>query len=412
MKSFAPGYYDTFMKANGDEPDPGIKCLLQHPVKIHRLNIPLKMDDGSISLVKFTRYVYTEYLGPALGPLYISEGIADEELLLHSFENTIANAMLGIPFSGAAGCLDINCRSLSPGETERLGRGLVFMNHLNMGSDIDIYYPSKNISPELMDFINNTHNIIKSRHGLPVALGGNYSKFNRREFEELSLNEILKKVISASECSRKIKNGKTLSFVLASTGEREFRIAKILEEKYNARLSAITAYDDFFLLNQHKTSEFYQELLKSGKKLLDLPDEKFMNTEETFKFNADILIIDNCDIFSAIDHNRALFTLIIETTKSNFNFKLDKLFHAKSVIYIPAIIFSLWESAYYALELLNCRNFCYISNNQVLVERYLMLLNKAFSRLSMSSEIPFRIELLKMALNNLQQAIFRKGILP
>ena len=407
MKKHAPQYFDKFIKSNGKNLDSGIHCLLQAPARILKSNIPLKMDDGTISLVQFTRYIYTDYLGPGLGPLYISEDITDEFLLLDSFENTIKNSLMGLPFGGASGCLRINPKNLTPGEIERLARGLVFMNHQNMGPEIDVYYLVDEKYSGMMNYINSTYNIVKGKHGMPVALGNVNSKFNRKEFQLLSLLEVIKKAISFSD----LKIDK-ISFVMGSTTKKDFMIAKILEDKYNAKLIAIKANNSFFLVNQHKNSQHYHELTKTGKQLIDLPEEKYMNTEETFKIKSDIMILDCGETFTTVEYNKSHFSLIFETCNTSQNFKLDKLFHAKSKLYIPAIVFSIWETAYCALKLLNCRNFCYISNNRLIIDRYLSLLNKPLTKIGNIDDLPFRVELLKLALNNLQEAIIQKGIMP
>jgi hypothetical protein len=64
------------------------------------------------------------------------------------------------------------------------------------------------------------------------------------------------------------------------------------------------------------------------------------------------------------------------------------------------------------MEILNCRNFCYLTNNQLLINRYLALLDKPIEYIKQKKEIKVREILFEKAAHTLENIIFQRGIMP
>jgi hypothetical protein len=251
-------YLNYFFNMRKDDIDPGVEEILSAPKCLYKLNIPLKTDLGSIKLVPFIRCIYNNFMGPGLGPLYFSSKITEKDLIVEAFENTIKNAILSLPFGGAAGAFLVNENSLSWGEKERLVRGMVFANFSNMGPTVDIYTPIKVQDKRIMGWINDTYTVIKGEPFWPVGLSGEsfyLEKFNATQFEYLSLKALMEKI-------KKLGNLDSLDFILASHTPQAFLLAKILEEDFSAKLLAIKSKGDFFIANPLNESGYYKELIK------------------------------------------------------------------------------------------------------------------------------------------------------
>ena len=151
--------------------------LLMTPSRELRVEIAIRMDDGSIGNFIGYRVQHDDSRGPFKGGLrYHPEVDVDE---VHSLASlmTWKTAVVGIPFGGGKGGIAVDPRKLSPRELERLTRHFVRQIHDFIGPDRDIPAPDVNTNAQVMGWFFDEYSKLRGFApgvvtGKPVKLHG------------------------------------------------------------------------------------------------------------------------------------------------------------------------------------------------------------------------------------------------
>jgi glutamate dehydrogenase/leucine dehydrogenase len=152
--------------------------LLRRPRRRINANIPVRMDDGSVEVFPSFRIQYNEARGPTKGGIRFHPGVEESEVDELAFLMTLKCAVVGIPFGGAKGGVQVDPADLSEGELERLSRAYVEEYHDVIGPHSDIPAPDVNTDGRIMAWMRDEYERIAGEQtpgvitGKPVALGG------------------------------------------------------------------------------------------------------------------------------------------------------------------------------------------------------------------------------------------------
>ena len=155
---------------------------LKHPKRILIVDIPVKMDDGSIRHFEGYRVHHNTSRGPGKGGVRYHQDVTLSEVMALAGWMTIKNAVIGLPFGGAKGGVRVDPRTLTRGELERLTRRYTSEIGVLIGPDKDIPTPDVNTNEQIMAWIMDTYSINQGRTvtgvvtGKPVALGGSLGR--------------------------------------------------------------------------------------------------------------------------------------------------------------------------------------------------------------------------------------------
>lgn len=133
--------------------DPATLKLLEKEQRTIHLNIPLKKDSGNLELINGYRVQYNSWLGPYKGGLRYHQNVDMGEVKGLAFLMMVKNALIDIPFGGAKGGLEIDPKTLSEKELERLTREFAKMLAPNIGPNLDVPAPDLNTNSKIMDWI-------------------------------------------------------------------------------------------------------------------------------------------------------------------------------------------------------------------------------------------------------------------
>ena len=153
-------------------------ALLRRPRRRINANIPVRMDDGSVEVFPSFRIQYNEARGPTKGGIRFHPGVEESEVDELAFLMTLKCAVVGIPFGGAKGGVQVDPTELSEGELERLSRAYVAEYHDVIGPHSDIPAPDVNTDGRIMAWMRDEYERIAGERtpgvitGKPVALGG------------------------------------------------------------------------------------------------------------------------------------------------------------------------------------------------------------------------------------------------
>ncbi|MDX1554435.1 MAG: Glu/Leu/Phe/Val dehydrogenase [Xanthomonadales bacterium] len=151
---------------------------LAQPKQTVQVNIPVRMDDGSLQFFQAWRVQFDDTRGPAKGGIRFHPDVSAEEVTALSFWMAIKCAVVDLPFGGAKGGVRVDPKALSRLELERLSRGYVRAFYDVIGPDRDIPAPDVNTNEIIMGWMADEYARIERRHvpaaltGKPLGLGG------------------------------------------------------------------------------------------------------------------------------------------------------------------------------------------------------------------------------------------------
>lgn len=152
--------------------------LLQQPKRRISINIPVRMDDGSIEVFPSFRIQYNTSRGPTKGGIRFHPNVNADEMAELAFLMMLKCAVVKIPFGGAKGGVQVDPSDLSEGELERLSRAYMTEYHQNLGPQTDIPAPDVNTDKEVMAWMLDEYERDAGKKapgvitGKPISLGG------------------------------------------------------------------------------------------------------------------------------------------------------------------------------------------------------------------------------------------------
>ena len=127
-----------------------LEHLLVTPSRELRVEVTIRRDDGSLGNYIGYRVQHDDSRGPFKGGLRYHPEVDPDEV--HSLASlmTWKTAVVGVPFGGAKGGIQVDPRTLSPREKERLTRAFVRQIHEFVGPEKDIPAPDVNTNAQVM----------------------------------------------------------------------------------------------------------------------------------------------------------------------------------------------------------------------------------------------------------------------
>ncbi|RJF71072.1 MULTISPECIES: Glu/Leu/Phe/Val family dehydrogenase [Deinococcus] len=161
-------------------------AYFKYPARTVSLNLPVRMDDGTVRVFKGYRCVHSTARGPSMGGLRLKAGLNAHECEVLAAIMTLKAAVADLPLGGAKGGIDVDPATLSPheleGVTRRYAAGLVEL----IGKQQDILAPDVGSDQQIMawtldaysEMVGETEN--GAVVGKPIPLGGSYGSKDAR----------------------------------------------------------------------------------------------------------------------------------------------------------------------------------------------------------------------------------------
>jgi len=162
--------------------DPGIHEMLGTPRRELRVSVPLRRDDGRISVVSGYRVQHNFSRGPAKGGLRFAPGVDLDEVRALAMWMTWKCALVDVPYGGAKGGVTIDPREHSQAELERVTRRYTSEILPIIGPTVDIPAPDVGTNEQTMAWIMDTYSAAVGYTvpgvvtGKPVSLGGSLGR--------------------------------------------------------------------------------------------------------------------------------------------------------------------------------------------------------------------------------------------
>ena len=191
-----------------------LAATLVHPKRILIVDVPIRLDDGSMAHFEGYRVQHDTARGPGKGGVRFHPAVTLAEVMALAAWMSIKNAAVNVPFGGAKGGVRVDPRRLSLAELERLTRRYTSEIGFMIGPDKDIPAPDVNTDEQIMAWMMDTYSMNEGRTatgvvtGKPLSLGGS---LGRREATGRGVfivaAEAAKKLNLALESSRCVVQG-------------------------------------------------------------------------------------------------------------------------------------------------------------------------------------------------------------
>ncbi len=128
-------------------------AILSQPQREIHVNIPLRMDDGSLKIFSGYRVQYNNTRGPYKGGTRYHLQVDLNEVKALAFWMVMKNALVDIPYGGSKGGIAVDPKTLSAGELERLTRAYTRAIAQDIGPYFDIPGPDVNTNETIMTWM-------------------------------------------------------------------------------------------------------------------------------------------------------------------------------------------------------------------------------------------------------------------
>ena len=155
---------------------------LTRPKRSLIVDVPIELDDGSVSHFEGYRVQHSLSRGPGKGGLRYHPDVTLEEVMALAAWMTVKNAAVNLPFGGAKGGIRVDPKQLSRKELERLTRRYTSEIGIVIGPQRDIPAPDVNTDAQIMAWMMDTYsaNVGATTTGVvtgkPVMLGGSLGR--------------------------------------------------------------------------------------------------------------------------------------------------------------------------------------------------------------------------------------------
>ena len=155
---------------------------LKHPERSLIVDVPVRLDDGSIAHFEGYRVQHSLNRGPGKGGVRYHQDVTLSEVMALSAWMSVKTAVVGLPYGGAKGGIRVDPRKYSQGEMERITRR--YTNEISsiIGVNKDIPGPDVNTNAQTMAWMMDTYSMHAGATqpgivtGKPIALGGSLGR--------------------------------------------------------------------------------------------------------------------------------------------------------------------------------------------------------------------------------------------
>jgi len=162
--------------------DSQVCSLLRCPQREFKFQIPVRMDDGTISVFYGYRVQHNDARGPAKGGIRFHPSETLDTVRALAMWMTWKCAVADIPLGGGKGGVAVDTATLSITEQERLCRGWIDQIHRNIGPRQDIPAPDVGTNPRMMGWMMDEYSRLVGQYtpgvitGKPVGGGGSLGR--------------------------------------------------------------------------------------------------------------------------------------------------------------------------------------------------------------------------------------------
>lgn len=392
--------------------DPGIHEMLKYPKRSLVVSIPIKLDNGEVSVFMGCRVQHNGARGPFKGGIRYHPDVTLAEVTALSMWMTWKCAVLDVPYGGAKGGISCNPKEMSKAELERLTRRYTNALLDIMGPLQDIPAPDVYTDAQVMAWIMDTYSQFKGHKvpecvtGKPIILGGSEGRA-----EATARGVLICGVEAINRLGMKMKGATVAVQGFGNVGWNAAKIAYDMGCKIIAVSDSRGGIHCKRGLNPYKV---YEHKKKNGSVVTYKGCENVTN-EELLELECDILI------------PAALENQITETNAGNIKAKIvaegangpttteaDRILYEKSIFSVPDILANaggVTVSYYEWVQNLNREHWSLEEVNRKLENKMVKSFNDVYE-ITKKEKSNMRTAALMLGIGRVGEAIKTLGIWP
>lgn len=320
---------------------------LSHPHQQIEVRLHLKKDNGKVQTFRGYRVQHNNWLGPYKGGIRYHQQVDINEVKALAFWMTIKNAVVGVPFGGGKGGVEIDPRTLSKTELERLTRE--FVRHIApvIGPNVDVPAPDVNTTAEIMEWFADEYGKIIGEDcpavvtGKPIHYGGSEGREEATGFGGFYVLE---------ELVNKLNLKKPLKVAIQGFGNVGSHIAILLQQN-GYDLIALSdskggiyrkegAFDAKAVKNCKKTNNSISSCYCVDKICgLSRDNKGDITNEKLLELPVDILIPAAMEgVINKRNASKIKAKIILEMANGPVSFEADKILAKRKIIVVPDVL--------------------------------------------------------------------------
>ncbi len=310
--------------------------LISHPRRIIEVNIPVRMDNGSIRTFIGFRSQHNDARGPFKWGIRFHQDVNKSEVKALSMWMSIKCAVIDIPLWGWKWWVIVNPKELSDGELERLSRGYVRELYKYIGPETDVPAPDVNTNPKVMGWMMDEYSMLVWKYSpgsftwKPLSSG--WSAW-RWEATAQGWVYVLQKILELKDIELK---GKKVAIQWA--GNAGLTMAKLLVDLW---VHIVWISDSRWgIYNENGINiEKISELKAARKSVIEYDDAEKLAEKWVLEVKCDILIpaaLENQITWDNVLNIQA--KIILELANGPITPEADEILHKNFTIVIPDIL--------------------------------------------------------------------------
>lgn len=314
--------------------DDALMSFLLTPDRQLKVEVPIIRDNGQLQVFAGYRVQHNNARGPFKGGLRYHPDVTDAEVTALASLMTWKTAIVDIPFGGAKGGIQVDTKTLSKLELERLTRRFTDIIDPIIGPNIDIPAPDVATNEQTMAWIMDQYS---RRHGYspavvtgkPVSLGGSEGRgaatgrgvaIATREACRSNRLELSGARVAIQGFG---KVGSHAATELFNMGATIVAISDVSGGKF--------ARDGIDLVEANR-------IQTATGSIQDLPGESLTNAE-LLSLDCDVIIPAALeDVFTEANADLVHAKLIVEGANAPTTFEADRIFEARGIHIVPDIL--------------------------------------------------------------------------
>jgi glutamate dehydrogenase/leucine dehydrogenase len=308
---------------------------LRKPDTVVEVMVPLQMDNGQIKSFRGYRVQHNNIRGPYKGGLRFHSQVDLDEAKALAFWMTMKNAVVGVPFGGGKGGIEVDPKELSEGELERLTRNFTRELAHVIGPEKDVPAPDVNTNPKMMHWIADEYSKIVGVHtpavvtGKPVEHGGSEG---RTEATGYGGGYVLEAMLRKTG-----KEGKGMTVAIQGFGNVGSFLAEYLRER-GFRIVGLSDSKGGIYMPEGIDVKAAENYKKEKGSLAGLGGRD-ISSDDVLKLPVDIVVpaaLEN----SITEKNAAAITasIVLELANGPTTLEADAILRGKGIVVIPDIL--------------------------------------------------------------------------
>ncbi len=307
--------------------------VLTFPKRTFLVSFPVKTSKG-LEIFKGYRVQFNDTLGPTKGGMRYHPKVDLNEINALAFWMTLKNSLVGLPYGGGKGGIEIDPRQYTKEDLEKISREFIRQISSFIGPTKDIPAPDVYTNPQIMGWMVDEYNKIKNEHlsgvitGKPLSVGGSRAR---------AYSTAQGGFYVFREAAKEYNISKSATVAIQGFGNAGMHMARIM---YEAGYKIVAVSDSKGGVYNQKGLNILKliEYKKEEKQITGFSGRNITN-KELLELNVDVLVpaaLEN--VITKHNAKQIKAKMIIELANGPISIEADEELFKRKIIVLPDIL--------------------------------------------------------------------------